>query len=136
MRVSIALLATGTLLLTGCAPMTQFTQDCDETQSKHITIKYGDSEIRAVPANREVKKNKYFEIRLDPQSGYEGKKVTVNGVGADAGWITGNGKKNQAGKEVIKICTPEEPAHETKFKYTVTVENVGELDPHVTVVNN
>jgi hypothetical protein len=134
MKALIALLATGSLFLAGCASQ-QFTQACAETQSKHITIKYGDSEIRAVPATRDVRKNKYFEIRLDPQAGYEGKKVTVNGVGAGAGWIKGNGKKSDAGKEKIVICTPSDPAEGTEFKYTVTIENVGELDPHVRVIN-
>ena len=83
--------------------------------------------VRALNQNR-------FEITLkalgsDPS--FKDKVVTIESAGNP--WLSGSATANDA-KPQIKICIPAAcPAGGSEYKYDVTVEDVGNLDPRVKV---
>lgn len=120
--------------MAGCAPMPE--SPCEGPSSRHVTIHYGDSELRVTPPVREVHRRGNFTLRLQPDSkesdlvDFEDVSVTVKGkTGAD--WITEKSEKHNESR-TITYCVPADEPEEYQM-YEVTVEGVGTLDPRVRI---
>lgn len=129
-----ALILVAATSLVGCAPMPE--SPCAGPSSRHVTIQYGDSELRVTPPVRIVHRTGDFRLRLQPDRNesdkvdYREVKVTVKGK-AGAGWITEQSTTfNES--DTITYCVPAgEPYGEQE--YEIMVESVGRLDPRVVI---
>jgi hypothetical protein len=136
-KITNILAATIAIAISGCETVQTPSPTpvaCSTTQTTHIKIHYGNSEIKVTPKGLNVKRNRNFEIRLHPDAGYEDKNVTVLGKTADSIWINGSGNVT-GGTDKIVICVPDSTIIDEKYYYHVIVQDVGQLDPHVKVEN-
>ncbi|MGI9264359.1 MAG: hypothetical protein ACR2QU_05490 [Gammaproteobacteria bacterium] len=131
-----ALILAAALILTGCAardPGTGTEPDCSVKQSHHIKIDYDDSKIKIRPKVLNVKKKKKFEIRLDPDKGFEDRLVTITPKTGSPAWLSGSGKVSD-NTDPIVICVEDPAVIDDEYHYTVTIEDLGVVDPRVRVV--
>ncbi|NNC77298.1 MAG: hypothetical protein HKN77_04995 [Woeseiaceae bacterium] len=130
------------LAASSCAQLDTLSMTCGGTSGYQATkITYGDSQIKVKPKSF-GKNNKELQFRLDPKSDntderdYKTVKVTVKGKASDpnSSWINGSSTFNSA-NVFFAGCVPANAPEDTVYKYIVTVEHVGELDPRVQVKN-
>lgn len=119
----------------------------DSTRGRTDTkLKYGKDGIE-MKAKSRVHDNTEFRIKLKPKEGFESKKVKIVGIsgtlpdsvggGSTAfDWLDIEKSAKEAGeKAILTLCVPPEiPAH-TVYKFDVEIEDLGQLDPRVEVVN-
>ena len=117
---------------------------CGETTKAKTTtdLKYGkvEEEIK-MKWKSWVGENSEFRIRLKPKSGNKDRLVTIKGVsgtlpgGASTpfAWLDGNGRANSLPDKTLVFCVPKDIPMETSYKFDVTVEDIGTLDPRVDV---
>jgi len=85
--------------------------------------------------------NSEFRIRLKPKSGNKDKLVTIKGISGTLpgggstpfDWLDGNGKASTAPNKTLVFCVPKDIPIGTSYKFDVTVEDIGTLDPRVDV---
>lgn len=107
---------------------------------KSVTVKYGDGGITVVP-KKKVKRRSVFVIRLKPTSNdYKDNVVTINGKSVDPGGIGVPGpgwldaSDDYDTRKDFVYCTPDLPNDtEQRYKYSVKVDGLGEIDPRVDV---
>lgn len=148
MRIITTLLSLA--LLAGCASEGQFIANsipntCDGKGHTFVFINYGDGYLSA-KAVIKVKPGKELQYRLKPGSKsdvvtFRDMRVTISGKDSpvppfpappsDDAWLDATGIYS-AGDRVLKVCVPENPVGD-KYYYTITVENVGQLDPRADI---
>lgn len=135
----IFLMAALPLLLGACA--TVDLAGCDKLGGpKSVTIKYGDEGITVVPSKK-VQRRSLFIIKLKPTSDdYKDDKVIIDGITVAPGgagvagpdWLDTDDDYDTRKKFVY--CSPDLPNDtEQRYKYSVKVEGLGEIDPRVDV---
>jgi hypothetical protein len=141
MQRTILMLLT-TILVFGCAT-TDTPIECTGPDAPPVTIHYGDSELWVKPTRADVKRGGNFVFILNalenpvtdpPDVHYKDVKVTVKGkTKADAWIVETSGTWNPpASGHKLRICVPPDQAT-VEYEYTVTVVEVGYLDPRVKV---
>lgn len=131
-KAALALVAATSL--TGCAQMQE--SPCAGPSSRHVTIHYGDSELRVTPPVQNVHKTGDFKLRLQPSRkhsdlvDYKEIKVTVKGKPGFE-WIDEQTTTFNTSNTII-YCAPESPVDVDQY-YEVTIEDVGTLDPRVVI---
>jgi len=136
MKRTILMLLT-TLLVSSCAGFAPSTT-CTGQGSRPVTIHYGDSQIKVDPPIAQVHRRGDFVLNLKPvgpgANSYKGVNVTVVGKTAtDKAWIHSQTEShNSAPNHRIVYCVPAGQAL-VEYKYKVTVDTVGFLDPRVKV---
>lgn len=141
----------GIVLLSGCAKEGQFIADnlpnsCSGTGHTFVFIDYGDGYLSA-KAVIKVKPGKELQYRLRPGSKsdlvkFRDSTVTITGKTApvppfpsppsDDGWLDASGSYTVDGNK-LTVCVPANPVADNYY-YTITVENVGKLDPRADIV--
>ena len=131
------LILLSTILMSGCAGLMP-ASECDGQSSRPVKIIYGDSQLRAEPPLRHVHRRGDFVLDLRPvgPGNYNDVDVTVVGkTAADKAWIPLKTESyNSAMDRRIVYCVPPDQAL-VEYKYKVTVDTVGYLDPRVKVNN-
>lgn len=108
---------------------------CTTNSSSMIVVKYGDSSID-VTHRINVKKNKFFKIRLDPANSssdpvdYTTMNVYVFGSTTNAQWL--NAVYNAGGQnhKDFDVCA-DAPIGE--YKYMVVIPGIGTIDPRIDI---
>jgi len=122
--------------------------DCgDSTRGRTGTdLKYGKDDID-MKWKSHVYKDSEFRIKLKPEKDYDGKKVKIVGIsssvttgpGSSFDWLdiekSAKELKDAGEKAVLVLCVPKDAPKGTDYKFDVIIEDVGELDPRVEVVN-
>lgn len=127
-------------LAAGCAPSKPKKSDpvkeCEGSNGKDVTIKYGDSYID-VTYKVNVKQDEKIVLKLQPQnnaaSGKDYKALDIYLIGETNKdtWINRALNANDGSKQKI-ICVDDEAVGE--YKYIVEVPGVGQIDPRVKVL--
>jgi hypothetical protein len=108
--------------------------DCDphvrNGKVQRSGIKYGDAFVIVTPIHG-VARGKQWRIRLRPKQGYDNAMVTIKGKDPDSSWIDKTAVASI--DSVVVICVPDDLVLGNFYRYYVTVENVGTIDPRVTV---
>jgi hypothetical protein len=111
--------------------------ECSGNGPNPTWIKYGDSKISAKTVTN-IKVDKYWRIKLQPDSGYENSIVTITGKNPTHKWLVATGSKASA-KETngeLLICVPgKEVTVGDQLYFTISVAFVGLLDPRADVVD-
>jgi hypothetical protein len=108
--------------------------DCDPDERNGKTqrsgIKYGDAFVIVTPIHG-VARGKQWRIRLRPKQGYDNAMVTIKGKDPDSSWIDKTAVASI--DSVVVICVPDDLVLDNFYRYYVTVENIGTIDPRVKV---
>lgn len=113
--------------MSGCA-VEPTTDDCIDPPPTPITINFKkNSEIKVSPPNARPYLGNVLKFKL---VGDSGTLVTIEGKASDpaSSWISGSGKG-----EFIRVCVKKDLIEERTYKYKITVDGVGVLDPEVTI---
>jgi hypothetical protein len=129
-------------LATGCAQSKPSKdnpiKECEGSNGKDVTIKYGDSYID-VTYKVNVKQDEKIVLKLAPQnnaaSGKDYKALDIQLIGENKKdeWLNRTLNANDGSKRKI-ICVDDEAVGE--YKYIVKVPGVGQIDPRVQVLPN
>jgi len=106
-----------------------------------VGIKYGDSHLFVIPVAK-IKPNSEIHFRLLPQhkpatdqEDFDNATVTISSADdngdSPANWLDASGSYS-ADDGVLKVCVPD-TLTKTSYKYEVTVQYVGNLDPRADV---
>lgn len=141
MKKLICLMGMTVLTISGCGMNAQSNceNECTCTVRRDVTIKYGGSIISVTPNIKEVKRGRNFRVRLKPESDeYKDKDVQIRAEDEREAWLTGNGNVKARGTDTFLICVPgQDPRVRVGavFPYSVSVQDVGLLDPRVKVID-
>jgi hypothetical protein len=128
--IALLLLAT---LTTGCVQ--PLIKECEGSNGKDVTIKYGDSYID-VTYKVKVKQDEKIVLKLMPQNNPESKvdyeTLDIHLIGATAKdqWLNRTLSAKEGGAKKV-ICVGDEKTGD--YKYIVEVPGVGRIDPRVVV---
>ena len=113
--------------MSGCA-VGPSTPDCPDPPPTPITINFKkNSGITVSPPNARPYLGNVLKFNL---VGDSGTLVTIEGKASDpdSSWISGSGTKGP-----IFVCVKGDLEEERTYKYKITVDGVGILDPEVTI---
>lgn len=130
MKITIIAVVLGTLLpLAGCAARAPLAAGCGDVVAKKVTISYKrNNEIRVRPPERTIEQGQAIQFVF---KGAAGTDVEVDGDTPNASWIRASGKGSPGGSKNY-VCVKINQA-ENSYKYNVTVDGIGTLDPVVRV---
>jgi hypothetical protein len=110
-------------------------KECEGSNGKDVTIKYGDSYID-VTYKVKVKQDEKIVLKLQPQnnseSGVDYKALDIHLIGETSkdSWLSRTLNANEVGAKMV-ICVDDENVGD--YKYIVEVPGVGRIDPRVVV---
>ena len=126
MNNKVTILATGTAaLLAGCAQMAG--KSCND----EVTVNYRAANLRASPELAEVCPGGTLTVKLVPPIG-RGSAATAPGPqNPKATWLSGSVSQ---GAEIKLHADKDEVVVDETYKYSITIEGIGTLDPRVRVI--
>lgn len=128
MNNKVKMLAPGSVaLLAGCAQMAA--RDCNDT----VTVNYRAANLRASPELAEVCPGGTLTVRLRPPAA-AGRAHTAPGPeNPGANWLAGRTSK---GDRIDLVLDENEVEVGETYKYSITIEGIGTLDPRVRVIRS
>jgi hypothetical protein len=109
--------------------------ECATNSASMIVVKYGDSRIE-VTHRINVKKNKFFKLRLDPSNSsadpvdFTTMNVYLFGSTADAQWLNETYNADGQNQKDFDICAS---APVGEYKYMVVIPGIGTIDPRIVI---